>query len=135
MGVKINDKTDAFRDFNDESVDMVLNGMAIDIERKAKMMVPVLTGALKGAIYHRRISLKRYYVIANKEYAAYQHEGKRKDGSHIVRKYTKAGSGKHFLKIPGEEVGKDFPRRYSAMVMRRTLTSTGVDLDLGNFGN
>jgi phage gpG-like protein len=36
----------------------------------------------------------------NTEYAAYQHQGKRKDGSHITSKYTKSGVGPFFLSNP-----------------------------------
>lgn len=33
----------------------------------------------------------------NSPYAAYQHEGQRKDGSHVVKEYTHSGTGKKFL--------------------------------------
>ena len=36
----------------------------------------------------------------NSPYAVYQHEGQRKDGSHVVHNYTLAGSGPDFLKKP-----------------------------------
>lgn len=36
----------------------------------------------------------------DKRYAAYQHEGVRADGSHVVKNYTTPGSGKKFLEIP-----------------------------------
>ena len=38
-----------------------------------------------------------YKVGFNMPYATYQHEGQRKDGSHIVRNYSEAGAGKKFL--------------------------------------
>jgi len=36
----------------------------------------------------------------NSPYAAYQHEGVRKDGTHEVKHYTTEGSGKKFLETP-----------------------------------
>ena len=36
----------------------------------------------------------------NSPYAAYQHEGVRKDGTHVVKNYTLTGSGKKFLEQP-----------------------------------
>jgi hypothetical protein len=41
-------------------------------------------------------------------YAAYQHRGMRFDGTHVVRHYTMAGSGKEFLKIKLEQFGQKY---------------------------
>ena len=36
-----------------------------------------------------------WLVVYNVRYAAFQHEGKRKDGSHIIRHYQKGRKGKY----------------------------------------
>jgi len=151
MGIRIKDGMNAFRKMNDEMVDLVLNGMAIDIERMAKLVVPVginqrkiksgknkgqfakTGGPLRASIKHYKKKEKAYFIIANKEYAAYQEFGG--DGRRIVRNYSKVGTGKEYLSGPGKKIGADFGRRFTAIMSRRTLTSLGVDLDLGNFGN
>ncbi len=135
MSVRVIDNMAKFRTRHNQSVDMVLNTMAVDIERLAKMVVPKDKGQLQSSIHHQRMGFTRYAIIANKEYAAYQHEGKRRDGSHVVRHYSKAGTGKEYLSGPGKIIGRSFPRRLVAIVNRMTLTSMNVDLGLGNFGN
>jgi hypothetical protein len=44
-----------------------------------------------------------------KEYAGYQEFGQRRDGSHKVKKYTTAGTGKHYLKDAGDKVVTRMP--------------------------
>ncbi len=43
---------------------------------------------------------EEYVVGYNCTYAAYQHEGQRKDGTHVVKHYTNARSKRKFLEDP-----------------------------------
>lgn len=114
MGLKITDRSAAFLRKTDNILDVVLNTAAIDIERMAKVKVPFMHGQLRSSISHFRRAPLKYAVIANKEYAAYQEHGERRDGSHVVRNYSKAGTGKEFLSGSGRTVGKDIGRRLKA---------------------
>lgn len=78
--------------------DMVLGHMALDIEVMAKAKVPVRKGHLQSSISHHRNDTGKFRVVANKEYAAYQERGARRDGTHRVRRYTTAGTGKGWFK-------------------------------------
>lgn len=121
MGIKITDRTELFIKKNDDNIDIVLNSMAIDIERLAKVVVPFGTGQLRASIQHYRKAPKSYFIIANKEYAAYQERGKRRDGSRIVRRYSKSGTGKEYLSGPGRKIGVDFGRRMKAIAGRVSI--------------
>lgn len=101
-----------FKDFRpqvqrkiDDALDMALGRMAIDIEGMAKRRVPVSNtiasgnrrgggGHLQSSIMHRRLGRLSFVVTANKEYAAYQERGARRDGTHRVRRYSTPGTGK-----------------------------------------
>ena len=54
-------------------------------------------GTLRQSGKFERKGLGDYKVGFDMPYATYQHEGQRKDGSHVVRKYSEAGAGKKFL--------------------------------------
>lgn len=85
-------------DKNNESFkDMLMGHMAMDIEIFAKDRVPVDQGQLRASIRHFRGSKGLFRVEANKEYASYQEAGQRKDGTHIVKNYTTAGTGPHWF--------------------------------------
>jgi len=112
MSVKITDNTARFISKHDNLVDVVLNTMASDIERLAKLVVPFKKGQLRSSITHFRRGLMKYSVIANKEYAAYQEFGG--DGSRIVQNYSKPGTGKGYLSLTGKKIGGDMGRRLEA---------------------
>ena len=44
----------------------------------------------------------------NTPYAAYQHEGVRADGTHVVENYSEAGSGRKFLETPLKNHRKEY---------------------------
>src|SRR3990167_10115193 len=83
---------------NDAFIDLVTGNMAQDIERAAKLKVPVKTGDLQSSIKHYKTQRGTYRIEANKEYAAYQERGMRRDGSHQVKRYTTPGTGKQWFK-------------------------------------
>lgn len=107
MPIKVIDNTVKFLNALDSALDRALNVMAIDVERLAKAQVPFKKGQLKASGLHKRIGKFQYIVMFNKEYAAYQEFGGATDKNGVVRtvkKYTKPGKGKHYLRDPGQLV-------------------------------
>lgn len=85
---------------NDAFIDMVQGHMAMDIEvaLKNNSGMPVKTGAMKSETRHFRSANGGFRVEIDKEYASFQEAGVRRDGSHVVKKYTTGGTGKGFFK-------------------------------------
>lgn len=86
------------------AADQALGRAGAEIELLAKSKVPVKQGPLQSSGQHRRVGLLHHRVVFNKEYAAYQERGARRDGSHPVRKYTTPGTGAHYLENAGKTV-------------------------------
>lgn len=113
--MKIVDKTEKYISENNIAIDKSLTSMAGDIIRLSQQRVPLLTGALKTSIRHVRIDQKKHAVLANKEYAAYQEFGQRKDGSRRVTRYSKSGTGKGYLLNSAQTIQKrkgEYLRRF-----------------------
>lgn len=85
-------------------LDQELGRKAAKIEVKAKARVPVDKGLLQNSGSTRRIRFGRFRVEFDKEYAAYQERGMRRDGSHVVKRYTTPGTGKHYLESSARDV-------------------------------
>ena len=66
----------------------------------AKKEVPKKNNDLMNSVEKEKITDDTIRVSFNEPYAAYQHEGKRKDGTHIVRRYTTPGTKKFYIKEP-----------------------------------
>ena len=109
VGMKFTDNSKKITAQVDEANNMALAHMAIDIEIFAKTHVPVSNtkasgnrrgggGHLQSSITHRKLKSLHYEVTANKEYAEYQERGMRRDGTHRVKKYSTAGTGKGYFK-------------------------------------
>lgn len=88
----------------DKMFDNVLRRMSADIVTEAKLNVPLKDGRLISSINYRKASQKTYEVYSDTEYSAYQERGMRADGSHVVRRYTTPGTGKHWLRNGAKEV-------------------------------
>lgn len=119
MALKIIDKMKNFVQGHAEAGDRSLNRMAVDIERLSKVRVPVNKGQLKASGWHRRYGKFNYKVIFNKEYAAYQEFGG--DGKRVIRKYTTGGTGKHYLKRSGDEIGNRAVNYFKEEIRRITV--------------
>lgn len=100
--MRIDDKSKAFMLKAEQSADLVLNRMAIDIERLSKMQVPKDKGRLQSSGRHKRTGKLKYEVSYNTVYARFQHEGG--DGRRTVKNYTTPGTKKEFLRDPGQTV-------------------------------
>lgn len=85
----------------------IFKTVANEVLRLSQNEVPIYTGSNKKAIGgslqnsgfvedHDDESIVGYNIV----YAAYQHEGQRRDGSHVVTHYTNPRSKKKFLENP-----------------------------------
>lgn len=90
----------------DKRTDLALSAMGVDILRLSKKQVPVAEkgGQLQSSGLLKKIDTKKYMIRYNKEYAAYQHRGHRRDGTHVVRNYTTPGTKSKYLEDPAREV-------------------------------
>lgn len=70
MSVKIIDNWDTFAKGNEDAMDRALERMSIDIERQAKMTVPVVKGPLKSSGRHQKTGHLSWIVFFDKEYAS-----------------------------------------------------------------
>jgi hypothetical protein len=88
-----------FRRKHISMVDVLLGHMAQDTEVaiKTKSGTPVKTGAMKGAVVHRRVGINKFRVESPKEYSAVQEQGARR-GARPFTKYTTPGTGKGWFR-------------------------------------
>lgn len=89
-----------------EKVHSALNktmlNIAIDMERAAKMAVPVVTGRLQNSIWTEKQDM-RYTIQPNTVYAEWVHEGNK--GIHIPATHRSSGySGQPFMTEAFEQV-------------------------------
>lgn len=108
MAVRVDDRMAAFKRANENAMERALARMRNDIFVLSQFKVPFKDGELKssgdqkqmGRLHHRVL----YGEQGAQDYASYQHRGMRKDGSRLVKRYTTAGTGKHFLTDAGKVV-------------------------------
>lgn len=80
-----------------------LNIMGAAILKDSQIKVPRKSGNLRDSA--RVISgNKQVAIVYPGPYGGYQERGERRDGSHKVRHYTSAGTGKNYLKSTGDAV-------------------------------
>lgn len=103
MSVKITDNTVTIIANNTRNASLALRFMADDVVRIAGPKTPRKRGNLSQDIL-RQVLGKRATIEWRKVYAQYQERGKRRDGSHVVRKYTRSGTGPHFAENAVKEV-------------------------------
>jgi len=110
MGTIIIDNTNKILMNIDKVKDKALSLAVGDITTIVKTggRTPRLTGRMMAATRPNKVSQGHYQVIIPVVYATYQERGMRADGSHRVRKYTTAGTGKGFLQAALDTVGRNF---------------------------
>lgn len=86
------------------TLDFALDNIAKDIVNIAKIYVPYKEGDLFKEIMHEKVAILAHKVVVDSDYAAYQERGKRKDGTHVVRKYTTPNTGAHFLENAANKI-------------------------------
>lgn len=120
--IKTVDNIKRFYNLTSVSMDNALSRMAKDVMLNAKIRVPYKEGDLQETIKPKRISLMHHRVEAGGGkvvYAIYQEMGMRKDGSHVVRRYTTPNTGKHYLKDAGDKAEKNVVNYLKQAVLRK----------------
>ncbi len=91
-----------FKKATADAADLLLAKMRNDAFVLSQAKVPYEHGDLKASGKQERRKLHSHRVSYGESLsdprAAYQERGSRRDGSHVVRNYTTAGTGKNFLK-------------------------------------
>lgn len=90
-------------------MDRLFNQVAVDIVRLSVLQVPQKTSGLMNSKESSPVKLgfMRYRIQYNKKYAAYQERGMARDGSRVVRNYSKSGTKSHYLEDPAKLKTKD----------------------------
>lgn len=104
--VRVDNKINVFTRMNEQAMERALARMRNDIFVLSQFKVPQKDGTLRasgeqkqmGRLHHR----VQYGEKGAQEYAAYQHRGRRLDGSHVVKRYTTAGTQKNYLSDSGK---------------------------------
>lgn len=101
-GSRVESKVAAFKKNTSDAVDLMLAKMRNDAFILSQAKVPYKEGDLSASGKQERRKRHSHRVSYGETLsdprAAYQERGRRKDGSHVVRNYTTAGTGKDFLK-------------------------------------
>lgn len=106
MSVKVTDNTPRVITQQQQGTRVFLRMAAEEIVRVARPKTPKLKGNLRSDVNIIPKGGTSIEVVWNKEYAQYQERGKRRDGSHVVRRYTTGGTGPHFAENAVKEVVK-----------------------------
>lgn len=90
-----------------------------EVIRLSAYEVPHDKGLLQASGKVERFGVSEAIVGYNKTYAAYQHEGHRADGSHVIRQYQKGRKGK-YLEDPIKQ-NLSVLRNYMAESIQKTI--------------
>lgn len=105
MAVRVDNKLGSFKRNAGNQFNLMLAKMRNDVFVLSQAKVPYEEGDLSASgKQEEREHLKHrvsYGETLSDPRAAYQERGARKDGSHVVRNYTTAGTNKNFLKGAG----------------------------------
>lgn len=101
--VAIKDFSQAWLFSQTSKLNRVVDTMAKNILHDSQMIVPRRSGHLRRSakIISENLSAT---VIYPGPYAGYQERGERADGTHKVRRYTSANTGKSYLRHAGDRV-------------------------------
>ena len=104
--LKVVNNIGKWRDKKQSALDTLLSAMGVDVLRLSKQQVPVAAGGgqLQSSGIIKKDGFLHYKIQFNKEYAAYQHRGSRRDGSRVVRNYTYPGKKSKYLSDPGRTI-------------------------------
>lgn len=103
--VRVDNRIKFFNRLNESAMELALERMRQDIFILSQFKVPKKKGTLQGSGKQKKIGRLHHQVSygesAAQAYTSYQHRGMRRDGTHVVRKYTTAGTQKDFLGSSG----------------------------------
>lgn len=107
-GVRVESRIPQFRMSTKQAADLMLAKMRNDAYVLSQAKVPQRDGDLAASGKQERRKMLSHRVSYGETLrdprAAYQERGSRKDGSHKVKRYTTAGTGKDFLKNAADNV-------------------------------
>lgn len=106
MATIIRDRLPQFRGNLNLVLDDAFREGSRDILIKAKTKAPFLKGGLRKDTGIKRVSNLKWRVSFWSEYARYQEFGG--DSKRTIRRYSTAGTGKHYLREAGDEVATKF---------------------------
>jgi hypothetical protein len=87
---------------SEKAIESALDEQADELTRLSSKEVPKKDKALLNSAEKDKIGKDTIMISYNEPYASYQHEGKRKDGSRVVKRYTTPGTKKFYIKDPLE---------------------------------
>ena len=101
-GTRVDSKVPQFKRAASDAIDLMLAKMRNDAFVLSQAKVPYKEGDLSASGKQERRKRHSHRVSYGESLpdprASFQERGRRKDGSHVVRNYTTAGTGKNFLK-------------------------------------
>lgn len=113
--VKFVDNSNSWWSRREQELSSGLEKMAQAILANARVKAPMSEGGgnLRNSGRVNGSGLERTISFGNGlKYGAYQERGKRADGTHVVKRYTTPGTGKHYLKDSGDAVVKKGIKSY-----------------------
>ena len=112
--VNYKDKSKQWLEVFKSNLDSAVGAMADSIKAKADMTVPFKNGDLRnsGRVDGRNLKRTVSYGGNGIAYGAYQERGMRVGKTHIVKNYTTAGTGAHYLENALNVVLKEGIKRY-----------------------
>lgn len=112
--VTLRDDSKPWLNAREEELSNMLDKMATAIKSRARIKAPndgdnrlASSGNISGKGLARTITFG-----SGLKYGAYQERGERYNGTHKVKRYTKVGTGKHYLKGSGDGVVKEGFKKY-----------------------
>lgn len=105
------------------SAKKIRHDVANDILLEATDRVPLKDGTLRSSGHTEDFtneSIVAYGGMAS-QYAIYQHEGMRSDGSHVVQNYTTPGTGRKFLENAIIENLPKYQRMYGLVLVEMNV--------------
>lgn len=107
MPVRTIDRSKEFVKENESVMEKAFTRMGGDMVLLTRMFQPYKDGKLSAGTSHKKIGKLKHRVVVDEDHASYQERGKRKDGSHVVRKYTTPNTGAHFLARAGQKIAEN----------------------------
>lgn len=104
-GVHVDSQIPRHKQGTKKNMNLALQRMRNDVFILSQVKVPYKEGTLQNSGQQKQIADLHHRVSYGEngadEYAGYQHRGMRRDGTHVVRNYTTAGTGKDYLEESG----------------------------------
>ena len=113
MSVTVKEKVSVNRRISqiNGGIPVVIRAALEDMKRISTPITPYLDGPLRADV-KIRVQGRKGTIKWGKKYAAYQERGRRLDGTHVVKRYTTPGTGKHFVKRSAKQMMKKYKKYF-----------------------